>query len=190
MATFANTSNPTPFAAFDTDSDFQTEADAMFTYVKRKLGDDILSVELTKKQVWACFEESVFEFGKFVNEYMTKSQLSNMLGGATGSLTGSEARFPRETLEFLMRKAEPYATHAAVGGSHNVVSGSLILSASKQDYDIYNELTYADGSKIFDSQSAGSKTKMRIFEVFHFNPQAAYRFFDTTSAINYLNNEF
>jgi hypothetical protein len=27
-------------------------------------------------------------------------------------------------------------------------------------------------------------------EVFHFNPQAAYRFFDTTSAVNYLNNEF
>ena len=26
--------------------------------------------------------------------------------------------------------------------------------------------------------------------MFHFNPQAAYRFFDTTSAINYLNNEF
>jgi hypothetical protein len=26
--------------------------------------------------------------------------------------------------------------------------------------------------------------------VFHFSPQAAYRFFDTTSAINYLNNEF
>lgn len=32
--------------------------------------------------------------------------------------------------------------------------------------------------------------KMRISEVFHFSPQAAYRFFDTTSAINYLNNEF
>ena len=31
---------------------------------------------------------------------------------------------------------------------------------------------------------------MQISEVFHFNPQAAYRFFDTTSAINYLNNEF
>ncbi len=27
-------------------------------------------------------------------------------------------------------------------------------------------------------------------EVMHFSPQAAYRFFDTTSAINYLNNEF
>ncbi|MBT7564145.1 MAG: hypothetical protein HN621_05615 [Porticoccaceae bacterium] len=188
MATFANTSNPTPFSAFDSDTDFQTEADSMFTFVKRKLGDDILSVELTKKQVWACFEESVFEFGKFVNEYMTKSQLSNMLGGSTGSMSGSEGRFPRETLEFLMRKAEPYATHAAIGGSHNVISGSLLMSASKQDYDIYDELVNASGTRIFDTQT--HKSKMRIFEVYHFNPQAAYRFFDTTSAINYLNNEF
>jgi hypothetical protein len=31
---------------------------------------------------------------------------------------------------------------------------------------------------------------MKIMEVFHYSPQAAYRFFDTTSAINYLNNEF
>ena len=33
-------------------------------------------------------------------------------------------------------------------------------------------------------------TKIKLFEVFHFSPQAAYRFFDTTSAINYLNNQF
>ena len=31
---------------------------------------------------------------------------------------------------------------------------------------------------------------MKVMEVFHFSPQAAYRFFDSTSAINYLNNEF
>jgi hypothetical protein len=31
---------------------------------------------------------------------------------------------------------------------------------------------------------------MKVMEVFHFSPQAAYRFFDTTSAINYLNNAF
>jgi hypothetical protein len=40
------------------------------------------------------------------------------------------------------------------------------------------------------ASNANPKTKMRIMEVFHFNPQAAYRFFDTTSAVNYLNNEF
>ena len=52
MSSFAFTRNPTPFGFFDTDSEFQTEADAVVTFTKRKLGDDILSVELTKKQIW------------------------------------------------------------------------------------------------------------------------------------------
>ena len=64
MATFTSTTSPTPFGSFDSDSAFQTDADAMKVFVKRKLGDDILSVELTNKQIWACFEESVFEYGK------------------------------------------------------------------------------------------------------------------------------
>ena len=35
-----------------------------------------------------------------------------------------------------------------------------------------------------------NKSKMKILEVFHFSPSNAYRFFDTTSAVNYLANEF
>ena len=53
MATFANITNPTPFGFYDNESDFITEADGMVTFVKRKLGDDVLSVELTKKQIFA-----------------------------------------------------------------------------------------------------------------------------------------
>jgi hypothetical protein len=162
----------------------------MVTFVKRKLGDDILSVELTSKQVWMCFEESVFEYSRFINEYQTKSQLSNLLGMSTGSTSGSEGKFPRETLEFLSRKAEPYAGLAAVGGSYDVMSGSILLTSGTQDYNLYNELVDGAGNNIFDAQSDGNKTKLRIFECWHYSPQAAYRFFDTTSAINYLNNEF
>ena len=80
MPSFVNTTNPTPFGFFDTDTDFQTEADGMITFVKRKLGDDILSVELTKKQIWACFEEAFCHYGSIVNEHQAKSQLSNLLG--------------------------------------------------------------------------------------------------------------
>mgnify|MGYP003627802558 FL=1 len=190
MATFTSTVSPTPFGAFDSDTDFQSDADSMITFVKRKLGDDILSVELTSKQVWMCFEESVFEYSKYINEYMTKSQLGNLMGMSTGSLSGSESKLPRETLEFLMRKAEPYASHAGVGGSHNIMSGSITLSGSQQDYDIHTDLKDSDGNTLYDNQSEGSKTKLRIFDVYHFSAQASYRFFDTTSAINYLNNEF
>ena len=44
MSSFSLTINPTSFGFFDADSQFQAEADAMVTFVKRKLGDDVLSV--------------------------------------------------------------------------------------------------------------------------------------------------
>ena len=87
----------------------------MVTFVKRKLGDDILSVELTNKQVWMSFEEATLEYGKIVNEYQAKSQLGNLLGMDLGTKNddqnynetnnntidggprGAEGRFPRET---------------------------------------------------------------------------------------------
>jgi len=190
MASFANTLSPTPFGFFDSDTQFQSEADSMVTFVKRKLGDDILSVELTSKQIWACFEEAFCEYGAIVNQYQAKSQLSNLIGSSTGSLEGMEQKYPRETLEFALKLAEPYGSTAGVGGSYNTTSGSIQLSQGKQDYDLYSELVDGTGVPIFSSSLNPSRGKLRIFEVMHFNPQAAYRFFDTTSAINYLNNEF
>lgn len=191
MATFAQTLKPTPFGFFDADTHFQTEADAMVTFVKRKLGDDILSVELTKKQIWACFEESLMEYGAIINENQAKSQLSNLLGIPTGSmLSGSEQKFPRETIEFMLRRAEPYATEAGLGGIYTQVSGAIDLQVGQQDYDIYTKLKDSDGNLIVDNPANSPKGKMKIMEVYHFEPQSAYRFFDTNSALNYLNNEF
>ena len=194
MATFANTTNPTPFGFFDNESQFQTEADNIVTFIKRKLGDDVLSVELTKKQIWATLEESALEFGAILNQYQAKSQMVQFLGmpitGSDGAMSGSEGKYPRENLDFLTRVAEPYAFEAGTGGSYNMMSGSIQLTGSQQDYDIYADLKDGNGNLIFPSDSNPLRTKLQINEVFHFSPQAAYRFFDTTSAINYLNNEF
>jgi len=199
MATFLNTLNPTPFGFFDADQGFQFEADALVTFVKRKLGDDILSVELTKKQIWACFEESFLEYASIVNQYQAQSHLMNLLGLPTGSFmsgstnvgpNGIEQKFPLENLEFMLRRAEPYAMEAGIGGSYNTVSGSIQLQTNVQDYDLYTDLVDTDGVALYDNAANTPQTKMKIMEVYHFSPQAAYRFFDTTSAINYLNNEF
>jgi hypothetical protein len=192
---------PTPFGIFDTEKDFQFDADSMVTFVKRKLGDDILSVELTNRQIWMAFEEATLEYGRVVNEYQAKSQLGNLLGNdlniptndentIDGGPSGAESKFPRETLEFLMRKAEPYASHAATGGAFNIYSGSIELVNGQQDYDVYTDMYVdVDGTEVLAATQFANQ-KLRIFEVQHFSPQAAYRFFDTTSAINYLNNEF
>ena len=208
MASFKLSTSPTPFGIFDAEKDFQIDADSMVTFVKRKLGDDILSVELTNKQIWMSFEEAALEYSRVVNEYQAKSQLGNLLGNSLnipdneadesgndvydGGPQGGEGKFPRETLEYLMRKAEPYASHAAVGGSYNIFSGSIALENGVQDYDIYDTLQIdVEGTDTFVKDiEALQNQKLRIFEICHYSPQAAYRFFDTTSAINYLNNEF
>ena len=192
MATFANTTNPTPFGFFNDESEFKTEADNIVVFVKRKLGDDVLSVELTKKQIWGNLEEAALEYGSILNQYQAKSQLVQFLGMPTGSnLSGSEGKYPRENLDYLTRFAEPYSFEAGVGGSYNMMSGSIDLEKGRQDYDIYDELKDGQGNLVVSSSmNSAPRTKVQINEVFHFSPQAAYRFFDTTSAINYLNNEF
>jgi len=191
MSTFSTTLNPTPFGAFDLNVDFQSEADKMVTFVKRKLGDDVLSVEMTKKMIWGNLEEATLEYGSILNQYQAKSQLLTYLGFATGSGDEGSGKMPRESLEYLSRFAEPYATEAGLGGSYNQYSGSIDLKPGQQDYDLYQELKGGDGIALFSgSFNSSPRSKMRIMEVFHFSPQAAYRFFDTTSAINYLNNAF
>jgi hypothetical protein len=196
MASFSsmvtNDQNPTPYGFFDEDSDFQGEADNFVTFAKRKLGDDVLSVELTRKMFFGNLEEATLEYSSIINQYQAKSQLLQFMGMPTGSYD-AEQKYPRENLQYLARFAEPYAMEAGVGGSYDMLSGSIDLVTGQQDYDINTDLKNSDGNVMFDvGQNAEEnfKTKLKISEVFHFSPQAAYRFFDTTSAINYLNNEF
>jgi hypothetical protein len=190
MSNFASTINPTPFSVFDSDIKFQSEADQIVVFVKRKLGDDVLSVELTKKQIWSCFEEATLEYSSIINEHQAKNTLYDLLGMSTSSLDGAQNLFARKSLDFFLREAEPYAAEAGIGGSYNTLSGSVDLESGRQDYDIYEELKDEQGNLIVNSQSSGLKSKLKIFEVFHFSPQSAYRFFDTSSSINYLNNQF
>lgn len=263
MIRFSQAKNPTPFGVFDSDNHFANDADSIVTYVKRKLGDDIMTVELTSKQIWANFEDATFELGKQLNTHQAMSYMSNLMGISTGSLEGDDYKknangeyvdfdgnvltiqditnvdfetgntvtgtsvasspvkdllgphgkenlFPRETLEYLIRRAEPYAEQAGIGGAYNTLSGSIQLENGKQDYDLYDDMVFADPrnvsnfldlsdksspNSIFNENNIevlphASPQKMRIYEVYHFSPQAAYRFFDTTSAINYLNNQF
>jgi hypothetical protein len=191
MTSFNSTIGPTPFGFFDADSAFQSEADSMVTYVKRKLGDDVLSVELTKKEIWACFEEATCEYSRLIHETKIVSELTNVLGLPTGS-TNLTNRYSQRSLEYLLRMAEPYATNAFVGGSSNPVFGYFDLVGGQQDYDLYKDLKdVVSGSVIFDNLPSGSKGKMRVVELFHMEPLAAQHFLLNASNItNFLATNF
>lgn len=190
MTSFVNTISPTPFGFFDADSNFQSEADAMITYVKRKLGDDVLSVELTKKEIWACFEEAVCEYSRLIHETKIASELTNVLGAPTGSADLTN-KYTQRSLEYLLRMAEPYATNAFVGGSENAIFGYFDIVGGKQDYDIYTDLKdVVSGSNVYDSLT-GQKGKLRIVELFHVEPLAAQHFLLNASNItNFLATNF
>jgi len=194
MPLFANTISPTPFGFFDSDTQFQEEADGMVIFVKRKLGDDVLSVELTRKEIWACFEEACCEYSRLIHETKITSELTNVLGLSTGSQDFTN-KYARQTLEFLLRKAEPYATEAYVGGSFNATMGYVDLVNGQQDYDIYSDVKVLSGSNsgsvVYDTLPEGSKGKLKIVEIFHFEPLAAQTFLLNASNItNFLATNF
>ena len=192
MSNFIDTINPTPFGYFDAENEFQISADPMVMFVKRRLGDDILSVELTRKQIWGAFEEATLEYARLVQELRIKSELVQALGRPTGS-TDFTNKYPLQTLEYMSRLAEPYATMASVGGSHNAELGFIELEAGRQDYDIYTELMSDTQPTlpIYDTLPTGSKGKMKIVEVFHFEPFAAQQMLLNCSNItNFLATNF
>lgn len=194
MATFATTPNPTPFGVFDADPQFQADADSMVVFVKRKLGDDVLSVELTKKQIWACFEEAVLEYSRLINESRIKSELVVVLGTPTGS-SGSvdlSTTYVRQTLEFLMRMSEAYSSYGGYGGSYNLKTGYFDTRAGVQDYDIYADLMSAEvsGSRLIDTLPSGSQGRLRIMDVMHYEPVAGQSLVNGSNAANYLASNF
>lgn len=193
MTTFALTINPTPFGFFDSDTAFQTEADSMVLFVKRKLGDDVLSVELTKKEIWACFEEACCEYARLIHEMKITSELTNVLGLPTD--TDITNKYALRSIEHLLRMAEPYATEAFVGGSYNGTLGYIDLVNGQQDYDIYSDVRLASGSQagssIYSTLPSGSKGKLKIVEVFHFEPLAAQQFLlNASNVTNFLATNF
>ena len=181
-ASFADVLSPTPFGTFDADTQFATDADGVVKLVHTKLGGNILQVELTNKDVYACMEQAALEYSGIINSYQAKSALADLIGSETGSLDTHENKVARMNLALAKRKAEAYSSEAGVGGTRHLYSGSITINAGQQNYDL-TALLSSSGLV-----TAGQRAEMR--EIFHFSPTAAYRFFDTTSAINYLHNQF
>lgn len=172
----------TPFGVFDTDTQFQADADRLVTFVTRKFGYPEMAVELSSSHIYASFEEACLEYSATVNQYQAKSVLTTLLGTATGSLSGQENRYPHLSVEYQRRLAEPYAEAAGLNGSQPLNRGSITLVAGQQRYDLQ--------ALINPTGSDGRARRMIIKEIFHLSPLAAYRFFGTTSTVNYLNNQF
>lgn len=187
----AFSSGSTAFGLFDSDAAFAVDADRLVRYVAVKLGSGLpganedethVQVELTSKDIYTCFEEACVEYGAIVNANQAKSSLAAFLGSSTGTLTGGQQRYPRASLEWARKQAQPFGEEAYVGGDRQLHSGSITLNPGQQDYDMAT-LVDATGSN-------GMPARILLRQIFHFSPFSSIRFFGTTAAVNYLNGQF
>jgi len=132
-------SSPTPFGFYDTDTQFQADADKVTNFCARRLGWPIENVELQDIQFWAAFEQAVTVYGNELYAYKQREDYLS-LEGAEGFSYAAGADFS-ETLVTpnmgaIVRLSQQYGEEAGVGGNVNYYSGSIALTASVQDYDL------------------------------------------------------
>lgn len=195
--------NPTAYSLYDTDVIFQWECNSMVRLAKRTLGDDVLTVELTNRQIYTNLEYAFMEYGRLIGEAQINSQISSLLGLSnafsgsvvSGTLSSSYSvtgLYPQTSFDFMMRQADAYAAYAGLGGNYSNDLVWFQLEEGKQNYNLYNELKDASGSLYHTTVPSSSlSSKIRVYDVYHYEPLAAQAsLLNASNITNFLATEF
>ena len=165
----------TPYALYDDDNTFKTDAVNVTKWVAKRLGHPVMQLEFNSGSIYATFEESISEYSTHINNYNIKNWMWNSYGsearesGSVYSETGTaEPQNPNGmgTNFFL---SDQYGQAAGVGGDVTLHSGSITLSENVQTYDLQTDATV---------DSAHSGSRLEIQRVFNYGPNAITRFYD------------
>lgn len=176
---FSGTTRPTAFGIYDAEEQFQTDADKMVYYVQRNMGTPVLDSEIDLRQIWTAFEQATVEYSSTINTNHARNIMLDLLGSSTGSLSGSENALPLfNTSEFSRKVTLQYAHEFGANSPWEWRTGSITTIDGKQTYNLLDAIS--------SSVPAGANVQIR--KIHHYEPTAAYRFFDTTSVLNYMGN--
>ena len=162
------TAGSTPFGFYDADSTFRTDADKVVKWCAQRLGYPIENIELQDIQFYAAFEEAVTVYGNEVYQWKIRENYLSMEGSATGSALNNQVVTPN--LAATIRIASTYGSEAGTGGSVTYYTGSLPVSANRQNYDL---TAWAAASA---SLQPGDSIEVKT--IFQKTPPAIVRYFD------------
>ena len=74
-----------PFGIYNSSQYFLTGAAKQVNFVYKRLGGDVVDIELTNANVYAAYEEAVLEYSYILNMHQGKNVLSDALGKLTGT---------------------------------------------------------------------------------------------------------
>ena len=195
------------------DSNFLSGAVGQVTYVYRKLGGDVLDIELNTANVYAAYEEAVLEYSYILNIHQANNALPSYLGATTGtfdhmghlkstgegttlssSLGGRHValKFPKFNFGYARRVAEGVGAEVGLGPGNIEYSASVFLTSSVQDYDLQRVIS--SGSQFAEfSAEAGYHNKVKnkkilAKNVYYKTPQAMWRFYGYYGGLNVVGN--
>jgi len=189
----ANVSAACPFGIYTGSVEFLSGASAQVSYTYKKLGGDVVDIELTPSNVYAAYEESVLEYSYIINLHQSKNALSSFLGAPTGTfdhkgekISGPDnvnLSYPRFTIGYSRRVGEGVAAAAGFGGTVPQYSASFKPTAHQQDYDLQEIIQSASNSGVDDQgntvEYSGKVDNKKIIvqKVFYKSPRAMWRFY-------------
>ena len=170
-------------------------------YTYRKLGGDILDIELTKEQVFAAYEEACLEYSYLMNIHQSKNVLSNVLGGTTGSFNqdGMITEEPTNGISvdktvhvslvlkfdfaYARRVTDGISEEANVGGSTVIHSASFAIQEDVQDYDLQDII-----SNDADFTDIVGTNKILIKKVYYQTPKTMWNYYGYYGGVNVMGN--
>ena len=187
-----------PIGAYVASADFISGAAAQVSYTYKKLGGDVLDIELTEQNVYANYEEACLEYSYLVNLHQAKNIMGSALGGSTGSfnhkgeirsgedLSGSNValKYPKFSFETSFRIGEAFGTEATVGGQTTIYSASFDIVNNQQDYDLQSIVSSSALTSSYDFYNKVGDSRIKIRQVYYVTPRQMWRFYGYYGGLN------
>ena len=182
------------------DVNFVNGASDQVAYTYKKLGGDVLDIELTAGNIYASYEEAVLEYSYIVNVHQSKNILHSSLGATTGTFdsdgqrtdaskaTNVETKYPKFKFGYNKRLMDHASTQGGIGGTLPMYSSSFSVVHDEQDYDL--QAAVSESSTESDSHfynKVGNK-KITIRRVYFKTPHAMWRFYGYYGGMNTVGN--
>jgi hypothetical protein len=186
-----------PLGVYASSAQFISGATAQVAYTYKKLGGDVLDIELTPSNVYANYEEATLEYSYLVNLHQSRNALPFALGGTTGSFdhkgeltegTGSATKYPNYTFDYALKVGERFSHEVGIGGSTPIYSASFATVNDQSDYDLQAVVSASAeaGGVLFENMDRTKRIVIR--DVFYKSPMQMWRFYGYYGGLNVVGN--
>ena len=187
-----------PFTVYSTNASFISGASDQVAYVYKKLGGDVLDIEIKPGNVYTAYQEAVLEYSYLINSHQAKNVLSDMLGASTSSFdedgeitagaTDASRDFPNFGFAYARRVAEGISTEAGVGGFQTEYSASFKMEANKQQYDLQSIVQTSSSVASSEFYNLVNNKKVLIRNVYYKSPDIMWKFFGYYGGLSVAGN--